>query len=693
MRRMHSGFLRGWAAHAAAGLAMAASVHAATQTWNAAAGAWSDPANWNPGPAPAANDTLIFDAAGDGGANTNDLSGLRAAGFIVSNYAHTVALGGQAFTCSSFVVHGIGVTTATLALAGSGELAVPSIFMVAAGDGVSGGGADGPRLGGAVTNGIAFVTLGSNASLRVGSPAAGARMRIGYQNGATFAPSHVGSVTAGRGFNAYLSTLEIGRRSMGTSASSNLFGVLDLSAVTDPGVLQVTNGLYVGGNGSAGALVLSDALDLKIGLSPSARAPLLIKNERPGFTAMSLGAGRLEAYLTTLDLGNTVGGDNYLRAARAAGFLDIAGNVTVGKQPATSWRPNVEVTLGDGIAVRIGSPAARAAFDFAWTAGAHETNTFRVGTNRFEAYLSRLTAGLSSRNSTLSGEKSYVTLDLGRVSSGVLDISGGYTQGVNAAIVSSVVLSDGFATTIGAPAVRATMTIGGGVRWLTNTFSAGGSFSAYLSELAVGGSSLDYMIGVTNETVLDLARVTNGTLDVSGDMIVGALGAVRPGGGTGSWSRGTVILPSIRAQAGRLFVGCTNTGARGVLVLTGTVFTVTNSVRIDGPPEGDRGQIRISVVGRPAGLDMGPAATLAVSRGEVRIRFEAPPRSASVYWGLRWAGDHVAELAALTNASPSKLIWDDAGLGPSAGKVGIFATGGYTYVGLAARRGLITEVR
>ncbi len=692
MRSMRDGLRSRWAAFAAVGLALASTVHAATQTWNAAAGAWSDPANWNPGPAPAANDTLIFDAAGDGGVGTNDLPGLRLASWVVSNYARTVDLGGQALTCSSFVVHGIGAVTARLDLAGSGELAIPAGFMVAAGDGVSGGGADGPRLGGAVTNGIAFVTLGSNATLRVGSPAAGARMRIGYQNNATFAPRHIGSVTAGRGFNAYLSTLEIGRRLAGTSASSNLFGVLDLSAVTDPGVLQVTNALFIGGNGSAGGLLLGDALDLRVGASSSIRASVSLRNERAGYTGVSLGSGRFEAYLTTLDVGNTAGGGNYLRADRASGFLDVSGNVTIGKQPASSWKPNADVTLGDGIAVRIGSPSARAALDFAWTAGAHETNTFRVGTNRFEAYLSRLTAGLSSRNSTLSGEKSYVTLDLGRVSSGVLDISGGYTQGVNAAIVSSVVLSDGFTTTIGAPAARATMTIGSGVRWLTNTFSAGGSFSAYLSELAVGGSSLDYMAGVTNETVLDLARVTNGTLDVSGDMIVGALGAVRPGGGTGSWSRGTVILPSIRAQAGRLFVGCTNTGARGALLLTGTVVGVTTAVRLDGPSAAGRAQLAVAVRGKPAGLDLASGATLDVNNGSIHIRFLAPPEAPAHYWGLRWAGDHVAELAALTNASPAKLTWDDTVLAPSLGKAAIFREHGYTYVGIPTRRGILLEI-
>ena len=312
------------------------------------------------------------------------------------------------------------------------------------------------------------------------------------------------------------------------------------------------------------------------------------------------------------------------------------------------------------------------------------TNIFTVGTNRFEAYLNRLAVGQANNY-----EATFVlaVLDLSRVSNGVLEVTNTLNIGVsaNANYHSYVLLSDKFTTTIGTSPARATMAVGDGGAWGTNMFTAGGVFNAYLASLVVGRRAGNASPGLA---LLDLSGVTNGTLDVSGDMIVA----------TGNLSRATAVvkLPAFTASAANLKIGCADqSGAKGDLYLNGTHFIVTGGVKLDGSSALTNGTIDIQVLGVPAGLDLTSGATLAVSQGVINITFQNVTEGVKNYWGLRWQGDHVAELTALTNASPPKLTWDDSAIThPSAPPVAIYAEGGYTYVGtVLPPRGTVINVR
>ena len=214
--------------------------------------------------------------------------------------------------------------------------------------------------------------------------------------------------------------------------------------------------------------------------------------------------------------------------------------------------------------------------------------------------------------------------------------------------------------------------------------TAAGTFNAYLSGLTVGSNGYS---STTTDGLLDLSAVTNGTLDVSG--------TVKIGGGVGTTANGEIRLPAIPATAGNLFVGSTNSGAKGTLIMTGTVFAVTNGVIVDGPSVANKGRINVTVAGSPAGLDLGAAATLAVSQGVVNITFQNPaPRYTPIYWGLRWQGDHVAELAALKAAA--KLAWDASAISDPRirGAVTNFVENNVTYIGAhMPPRGAVLLVR
>ena len=93
-----------------------------------------------------------------------------------------------------------------------------------------------------------------------------------------------------------------------------------------------------------------------------------------------------------------------------------------------------------------------------------------------------------------------------------------------------------------------------------------------------------------------------------------------------------------------------------------------------------------TVSASPGGLDLGPAATLAVSQGLISVVFQDPLRDHLPYWGLRWAGDHTNELQAL--ASAGKLTWSESGISNShvLGSAAILFQDNATYLAIPMRR-------
>ena len=110
-----------------------------------------------------------------------------------------------------------------------------------------------------------------------------------------------------------------------------------------------------------------------------------------------------------------------------------------------------------------------------------------------------------------------------------------------------------------------------------------------------------------------------------------------------------------------------------LLGLNGTVYTPKTRLTV-----GPRGTVDTRITGASGGLDIPATATVAIT-GTVSIIFEQDPAASGLYYGLRWEGNHVADLEALHAAGG--LVWDDTAL---LEPVSIFAKDGFTYVGQAA---------
>jgi len=210
--------------------------------------------------------------------------------------------------------------------------------------------------------------------------------------------------------------------------------------------------------------------------------------------------------------------------------------------------------------------------------------------------------------------------------------------------------------------------------------SGGGTFTANLSLLRVSewASSGALNAAYTNGT-LDLSAMDSCTVDVD----VLKVGVLRnPGEHAANQElQGLVWLPkgTVSADSVELGNSYSTESSFGLLRLEGTLFTVNSDLTIERS-----GRIEATVQGTPAGLDLGADATLAVADGGlINVVFDAPePGQSGVYWGLRWEGDHVAELQALADAG--KVTWDDTASG---GTAIIFGAGSYTYLGFNVLEG------
>jgi len=207
--------------------------------------------------------------------------------------------------------------------------------------------------------------------------------------------------------------------------------------------------------------------------------------------------------------------------------------------------------------------------------------------------------------------------------------------------------------------------------------SSGGSFSATLSELTVGVNTSPHGFGQLDAT-LNLAAMDSLALTAAAVKI----GLGRPDDTVGAGRcTATVILPAGTATAGTLEMGAPLlTTISALLQLEGTDFAVETSVRLR-----KGATVKTLTGGISSGLDLADAATLTLEDdAKIDIVFDTPA-SSGLYWGLRWAGDHVAELEALQTTGG--LVWDDTALPEPAT---IFANGGFTYVGASVAVAKVT---
>ncbi len=649
-----------------------------TRTWDAAAGVWSDDGNWNPAGALTGGDSVTFGETGSGGANTNDIAELSLVAFDVLEGQHTTDLNAKTLTIQRISLHGVGLgTNATLNLT-DGNLAVVSEMQV-----------------GATAAGDAFLRLGPDVALQVGQESARASIiRIGQ--GVDPWPGSQASrgsneVVVGQVFNAWVTNLTVGVSATLRGGSGSPPSLFDLRAVTNDAVLDVANNVLIsvvsGGNGD---VVLSDKVHMKVG-SPSSRGGLM----RVGYSAagkLRLGAGRFDAYATELSVGrqshSSLGG--FLHATNVvAGVLDVRDEIGIAAN--TSFTSGElagilgEVLLSDGIAVKFGQDEnTRARFGMA---GHYSSiGKLTVGANSFHAYLTNFwVCATGSANG--NAQSSRAEINLAAVTNGLLDVVGvlrfgrGTSPGGNPG--SFIRLSDHFVTRLGTPSFPLSFEMGIGGNPTAFEFKAGGTFHAYLTHLT---NAWNTSTGTTTrEHLIDLSSVTNGILNIAGNMTV----AMGPG------LNGTVRLNAFEASAANIYLGSTNTGSKGTVDMTSTVFSVSGNVVLDGPTVANKARVLTTVTETPAGLDLGSAASLTVNQGLIHIIFKQPTAEMPPphYWGLRWEGNKVTELTAL--AAADKLTWDDSDLTDLIiHPVQIYQSGGYTYVGARmGRRGTILTIR
>ncbi len=644
------------------------SARAAALTWKMPAGNWSVPANWTNNVAPTGGtDTVTFTNILPGVVSTNDIAALSITSVTITDGTNTLDLAGNSLTCKTFAVNGFGVgTNAWLTLTNGGLLVVTNTLSV----------------GSAPSTVDARMTLSPDIALQVGlSTSRRALLQVGDYSSSIVKGSAY--LVGGKVFNAYLSNLYVAYRTGGFAASSPVnYALLDLSAATNQGVLDVAGNLYVGADNNrtyaSGDLIVPDTIDVKVGTALARGGSLYVANG--GIQShLTLGNGRFDAYVTNLSIG--IGsGNGYLYATNVSGgVLDVAKTFSLGGNGVG------QLHLGDGVDAKIGDSGSRASFAMR-CGGSTGGATVKLGTGRFEAYVTNFLVGVGG---TSNGQKIFL-FDGANVSDGILDVSELFTVGYghidgSGSLYGSITmtLGDRFRTTIGSSEKRVPMLVGcfrAGV--LGTKLTANGLFNAYLTSLVVGSNGAS---AVATCGLLDLSGVTNGLLDVSGD--------VRIGVGVGTTTIGELRLPAIPASAGTLVVGAVEAGAKGTLIMTGTVFAVTNSVLVDGSSVANKGRINVTVAGTSAGLDLDAAATLSVTQGVIAITFKDPAKPTPLYWGLRWKGDHAAALATLKTAS--KLTWDATAMTDPKlrDSVAIFVQDNVTYVGARKSGGTLILVR
>jgi len=207
---------------------------------------------------------------------------------------------------------------------------------------------------------------------------------------------------------------------------------------------------------------------------------------------------------------------------------------------------------------------------------------------------------------------------------------------------------------------------------------AGGTFSAYLSRLSVGSTR-----NQGNPTaLLDLSEMESCNIDATEIGIGYYLPPNPPAANRQVDARAYLPKGTVTTDVLKVDVETNaNSSSASLLQLNGTVVSVATSAAI-----GRTGTIETNVTGQSCGLDLAETASLTVEDGDVdypggKLNIVFQPAGAGqggVYWGLRWAGSHGAELQALADAG--KLTWDDSAL--SGRTASIIEAGGFTYVGL-----------
>jgi len=211
--------------------------------------------------------------------------------------------------------------------------------------------------------------------------------------------------------------------------------------------------------------------------------------------------------------------------------------------------------------------------------------------------------------------------------------------------------------------------------------SAGGTIEAYLTNLRVMRHT-GTGTGVLNGT-LDLSAMTSCLIDAT-TIEVGR--NTHASGPTGARPRGTLRLPPGTVTAGSVIVGDDHSSGFGLLTLSNTAFTVTNTLTL-----ARTGGIEVDIGALSTGLDIvnaAPGALAVDADATLTLRF-LEPGAQQPHYGFRWDGNHATTLE--TMRTDGRLMIEDAGLGgPS---VVIYSLHGATFIGIPPPSGTLFLLR
>lgn len=189
----------------------------------------------------------------------------------------------------------------------------------------------------------------------------------------------------------------------------------------------------------------------------------------------------------------------------------------------------------------------------------------------------------------------------------------------------------------------------------------GGTFDAHLTELVVGVNTQTRDGGSTTG-VLNFSNSELGTLDISGDAIIGQ----------GIRAQGELHLKGGAASSVNLTVGDATGSNRSLLSLSGTSWTVSNALSV-----GALGDISLNVMQGVINIDLtsdDPLNFTIASGGLINAIFDEAP--AGSLWAIRQLGDQRAEFGAFL--SDTRLT-ASGGYGNLAD---VYFDGTYTYYGI-----------
>ena len=201
--------------------------------------------------------------------------------------------------------------------------------------------------------------------------------------------------------------------------------------------------------------------------------------------------------------------------------------------------------------------------------------------------------------------------------------------------------------------------------------SSGGTFTAFLDDLDVMLYSVansqrgpNAHVGTLDISRMDACAIDTHGLRVAPDHLTEAPSSVDN-------LRGTMRLCTGTVTAGDVTVGATLGAGYGILALSNTAFTVTNSFTLN-----KTGQMTIRLGGEPKGLDVDGTFT-DESTGTIAVHYLAAPTVAT-NWAIRIAGDAQSTLNAMIG--DSRLT--STGTYPGK-KVGVLYDGAHTYYAMA----------